>query len=143
MANGVYNRAKYMLADGTLDLPTAADLRVLLVNTSYVFDPDHNFVSDVVANEISAGGYSRQPLTGETITEDDTNDFAYLHADNVAFGALAAGQTIGGAILFKYNASDSAAEVIAFYDVTDTPTNGGTITLNWAADASGGVLKLA
>lgn len=143
MANGVYNRAKYMMLDGTLDLPTAADLRVLLVNASYSFNPDHNFVSDVVANEISVAGYSRQALTTESITEDDANDMAYLDADDVVFASLAAGQTVGGAVLYKFNAADAAAEVIAFYDVTDTPTNGGNITIQWAAPASGGVLKLA
>ena len=40
------------------------------------------------------------------------------------------------------NAS-AASPLIAFYDVTDTPTNGGDITIQWAAAASGGVLKLA
>jgi hypothetical protein len=143
MANGVYNRAKYLLADGTLDLPTTADLRVLLVNTGYAFNADHNFVSEVVANEISAAGYARQPLTGETITEDDTNDFAYLDADDTPFPAMASGQTIGGAIVYKFNAADASAEVIAFYDLTDTATNGGTVTVQWAAIASGGVLKVA
>lgn len=132
-----------MLLDGTLDLPTAADLRVLLVTTAYAFDADHNFVSDVVASELSVGGYARQPLTTETITEDDASDFAYLDADDTAFGALAAGQTIGGAVVYKFNAADAAAEVIGFYDLVDTATNGGTVTIQWATPATGGVLKQA
>jgi hypothetical protein len=145
MANGVYNRAKYMFMDGTIDLPTVADLRVLLVKDTYTFNPDHNFVSDVVAGalEISVAGYARQPLTTETITEDDALDFAYLDADDPVFTALVAGQTIGGAVLFKYNVADAAAEAIAFYDTTDTPTNGGNVTIQWATPANGGVLKLA
>lgn len=145
MANGVYNRAKYMLADGTLDLPTTADLRVLLVKSTYTFDPDHNFVSDVIAGsqEISVGGYSRQALANETITEDDANDFAYLDADDSVFTSLASGQTIGGAVVYKFNAADASAEVIAFYDTTDTLTNGGNVTIQWNTPANGGVLKLA
>lgn len=146
MANGVYNRAKYMLLDGTLDLPTTADLRVLLVKSTYTFDPDHNFIDPGISTgsqEISVAGYARQPLTGETIVEDDTNDFAYLDADDIVFAGLAAGQTVGGAVLYKYNAADTAAELIAFYDLTDTATNGGSITVQWATVASGGILKLA
>lgn len=146
MANGVYNRAKYLLLDGALDLPTTADLRVLLVKSTYTFDPDHNFIDPGIttgSQEISVGGYARQPLTGESITEDDTNDFAYLDADDTVFASLAAGQTIGGAVLYKYHAADTSAELIAFYDLTDTPTNGGNVTVGWATPANGGVLKVA
>jgi hypothetical protein len=144
MANGVYNRGKYLIATAGANL-ASADLRVLLVKDTYVFDNDHNFVSDVIAGskEISVGGYARVALTTKTVTEDDTNDFAYLDADDVLFAALAAGQTVGGAVLYKFNAADGAAEVIAFYDLTDTLTNGGDITVVWNTPANGGVLKLA
>lgn len=142
MANGVYNKGKYVIANAGANL-ASADLRVLLVNSAYSFDADHNFVSDVSANEISVGGYARSALDNKILTEDDTNDFAYLDADDEVFTSLASGQTIGGAILYLFNAADSAAALIAFYDVTDTPTNGGNVTIQWAAPASGGVLKLA
>jgi hypothetical protein len=144
MANGVYNKGKYLLGSDTVTL-VGSDLRVLLVKSTYTFDADHNFVSDVIAGslEISVAGYSRQPLTTETFTEDDTNDFAYLDADDVTFASLTAGQTVGGAVLYKYNAADASAEVIAFYDVVDTATNGGDIVIQWATPANGGVLKIA
>lgn len=141
MANGVYNRGKYLFASG--GITTSTDLRTLLVNSAYTFADTHNFVSDVSSSEISVSGYSRYDHSSVTITEDDTNDFAYLDLDDATFTSLVAGQTIGGAVLYKYNAADSAAEVIAFYDVTDTPTNGGDVTIQWAAAASGAVLKLA
>lgn len=147
MANGVYNRGKQLLATAGANL-SSADLRVMLVNSTYTFDNNHNFIDNVAAgdpidHEISVGGYARQALANKTVTEDDTNDFAYLDADDTVFTALAAGQTIGGAILYKHNASDAAAEVIAFYDLVDTATNGGNVTIQWATPANGGVLKLA
>lgn len=141
MANGVYNKGKYLFASG--GITTSTDLRTLLVNSSYSFADTHNFVSDVSSSEISVSGYARYDHSSVTITEDDTNDFAYLDLDDATFTSLAAGQTIGGAVLYKYNAADSSAEVIAFYDVTDTPTNGGDVTIQWAAAGSGAVLKLA
>jgi hypothetical protein len=141
MANGVYNRGKYLFASG--GITTSTDLRTLLVTSSYTFADTHNFVSDVAASEVSVSGYGRYDHASVTVTEDDTNDFAYLDLDDATFTALVAGQTIGGAIVYKYNAADAAAEVIAFYDVTDTPTNGGDVTIQWAGAASGAVLKLA
>jgi len=148
MANGVYNRAKFLLAGAGLDLDTA-DLRLMLVNTGYTFDNNHNFIDnagagDPIDQEITVGGYARVALTTKTLTEDDTNDMAYLDADDVVFTALAAGQTIGGAILFdNAGGADTARIVIAFYDLVDTATNGGNVTVQWAVVASGGVLKLA
>jgi len=147
MANGVYNRGKQLLATAGVNLDTA-DLRLMLVNATYTFDNNHNFIDNVAAgdpidHEISVGGYSRQALANTTVTEDDANDFAYLDADDVVFSSLVAGQTIGGAILYVHNASDTAAAVIAFYDLVDTATNGGNVTIQWATPANGGVLRLA
>lgn len=153
MANLVYNRGKYLV--GQMNT-TAATLQLMLVSTSYVADPDHNFLyansSSGAAGEpkgweISVGGYARQTLANLTLFEDDTNDFAGLDATDVTFAALAPGQTIGGAVLYRYSTSggttgDSGQDLIAFYDLTDTPTNGGDITIQWASTSAGGVLKL-
>lgn len=147
MANGVYNKGKAQIANGGTDLDTS-DLRLMLVNSGYTFNPDHNFIDnagagDPIDQEISVSGYSRQTLANKVVTQDDTNDFAYLDADDVVFTALAAGQTIGGAILFRHTGTDTTAPVIAFYDLVDTATNGGNVTIQWATPANGGVLKLA
>jgi hypothetical protein len=144
MANGVYNRGKFLVATAGVNLSTA-DLRVLLVKSTYTFDPDHNFVADVVAGalEISAAGYARQALTSKTVVEDDANDFAYLDADDPNFGSIAAGQTVGGMVLFIHTGSDATAQLIAYYDLVDTLTNGLALSVAFAAVALGGVLKLA
>lgn len=148
MANGVYNKAKELLANGGLDLDTNT-LKVMLVNSTYSFDADHLFVdnagaSDPIDKEISVSGYSRQTLASAAVTRDDTNDFAYLDGTDTVFTALVAGQTIGGAILYKdAGGADTANPVIAFYDLTDTPTNGGNVTIQWATPANGAILKLA
>ena len=142
MANSVTNKCKFELATGDANLD-AADMRCLLLTTAGAPTADTNFVNDIVANEVSVGGYARQTLTGETVTEDDTNDFAYLDANDATFTALVAGQTIGWAILFRHTGSDATAPVYGNYDVTDTPTNGSDVTIVWATPANGGLLKLA
>lgn len=150
MANLVFNRGKYIV--GTVDM-TASTFRLMLVSTGYVENQDHNTVddgttSDPLSYEISVGGYSRQSV-GLAAFEDDTNDFAGLDSADKTFSSLAAGQTVGGCVLYRYSTSgspnttsDTGQDLIAFYDVTDTPTNGGDITIQWASTSAGGTLKL-
>jgi len=156
MANGVFNRG-YTIAQ-VFDM-TNSTFRVMLVSTGYTFNPDHDFVNSNTSSgsngepkvfEISVGGYSRQNLT-QSRFEDDTNDFAGLDASDTTFSALAAGGTIGGAVLYLYSSSgtlgaggttgDSGQNLVSFYDLVDTPTNGGDITIQWASTSAGGVLK--
>jgi hypothetical protein len=67
---------------------------------------------------------------------------AYLDADDVVFPAIAAGETIGGAVLYRDAGSDATSPNLTFYDFTDTPTNGGAPTIQWALPANGGVIKM-
>lgn len=141
MADLVTNKFKYEVFTGDANLD-AADLRILLLKSSAP-TADTNFVDDLVpaTNELSVSGYSRHTLASETVTEDDANDFAYLDATDPVFTALATGQTITWAVLFRHTGSDATAPVYAGYDVTDTPTNGGNVTLQFATPANGGALK--
>lgn len=153
MANLVYNRGKYKIGQVNT---TGITWQLMLVTTGYVADQDHNFVysnssSGVLGEprvyESTVSGYARQTLTSLALFEDDSNDFAGLDAADVTFSALVAGNTIGGAVLYIYSSSggttgDSGQELVAFYDITDTPTNGGDITIQWASTSAGGVLKL-
>ncbi len=146
MANGVYNKGLEELGKAATDLD-ASDLRLMLVLSTYVFNPDHLFVDNGDANdpqshEVSVSGYARQTLANKTVTRDDTNDFSYLDADDVVYTALVAGQTIGGAVLFRHTGTDTTAPLIAFYDLVDTATNGGNVTIQWNTPANGGVIKL-
>lgn len=148
MANFTYNYGKFLLANGSLNL-LSDNIAVLLVAGSYTgaaANNNANVVHEIVSHEITTGtvsGYARQSLTSKTITEDDTNDFAYLAAANVTFSTLGTGNTVTGVILFKQGANNNASPLIAYYDVTPTLTNGGDITIEWANSANGGVLKLA
>lgn len=136
MASGLYNKGQYLIATQALNW-TSTDIRVLLLKTGYTFDKDHNFVSDLTpaSNEVTVGGYSRSAaIASPTITEDDANDRIKFDAADQAFGALATGETVIAAVLYKYNAADASAELLVFADFADTPTNGSTFTVQWHAD---------
>tara|TARA_R110000824_G_scaffold54028_1_gene149047 strand:+ start:10504 stop:10947 length:444 start_codon:yes stop_codon:yes gene_type:complete len=141
MAN-VYNRGKLAVTNGTLGATGwstgGADVGVLLVGAGYVYDPDHNFVSDL-SNELAGGGYARvTALGGRTITEDDANDRVGYDALDATFTTLGAGAgTPTQAIVFNNTPGvDTAKELIARIPLTAPPLpNGGDYTIQW--DASG------
>lgn len=149
MAN-VYNVAKKRLADGDLDLNLPADLRMLLLQSSGppVFNADHATITAVLGDaantEVSVGGYSRQALTGEITAQDDTNDRMEASANKVTFAALAAGQTIGAAVLYdEGGGTDGTRYPIAYYELTDTATNGGDQEVRFSGvDGVGVYLRL-
>jgi hypothetical protein len=145
MANGTYNEGAKRIFNGGIDLDTSA-IQVMLVKSTYVFDPDHAAIDDGSANdpashEISVSGYARQTLASRTVGKDDPGNYAYLDADDTAFGALAGTQIIGAAIIFYNTGLDTTSIPIALFDLPDTTTNGSAVTIVWAAVGSGGVLK--
>ncbi len=137
MADLVTTKGCFEILNGAADLD-ASDLRMAFIKTTAP-TKETNFMDGIT--EVTVSGYARQTLAGETVTEDDTNDFAYLDATDPVFSALAAGETVIGAVLFRHTGSDATAPVYAFYDFTDTPTNGGDITIQFATPANGGALK--
>lgn len=155
MANFVFNQGKFLLANGSLNL-ISDTIQLLLVANSYensntvAFLADANNVHEIVSHVITTAtvsGYANVALSSRTVSETDdggtTNGFAFFNAANVTFSTLGTGNTIGGCILYRAGANNNASPLIAFYDVVDTPTNGGDITIQWANTVNGGVLKLA
>jgi hypothetical protein len=144
MATGHWltNRGKLLLLQGAWDDDAATLIRVgLLVGTQPVAADtaaevaDLNTVNDLLvtagATECSAGGYARQNLTRSNATEDDANDRVNIDASDVAFGALATGQTIIGAFFYDAttDTNDTTRQLMSVdWFTTGVPTNGGTIT---------------
>lgn len=159
MASGTPVRTLAEIFRGSIDLVNDT-FRVALFNdtTAYAFDEDaHEFVGDVLdggttAEEFGGAGgtgYSRQGLTGSTVTEDNTNGTGDWDADNVTFSGLN-DATIQGAIIYKQVGGDDTTPaddpIIQVYDgdqsdVNDfpIPTNGSDIQIEVATD---GLLNL-
>jgi hypothetical protein len=145
----VYNLAKKLIADGSLDLLTDT-IKVMLVGSTYTEDADHDYVNpSAYLTEISgtgyAGGYGgsgRKTLASKTVTEDDANDRAEFDAANLTWTSINAG-TPAGAILIRERAAtgDTMSELIAFIDSGGFPivTNGGDLSITWDAE---GILNL-
>lgn len=157
MADLVFNRGKFLAASGRVS--TSADIQIMLVTTCFLDVAnllDLNLVDDGTTNdpasyELTVSGYARHDLAGLAGFEDDTNDHAGLDATNATFSSLASGETIGAAVSYVYSSSggsigtqttsDTGQELLALYDIADTPTNGGDVTIQWADTTDGGFLK--
>ncbi len=144
----VYNEAKKQALGVFLGPVNLSGLKCMLVDTTYVFNPDLTAIDDGTAadpasHEIATGGYARQTLTGGVVGKDLTGDFGYLDFDDAVFPSLATGATIGGAVIYWPGASDALSIPVSFYDVADTPTNGSSVTIQFASAAAGAAIKAA
>lgn len=154
MPSGFYSKALEDILGGVFSL--SSTLKVMLVDTAYVYDPDHTVIDNGANNTTDpsfcelvatnyAGGFNGAGRKTATITRDTDNAtnrarFALGDLTWTALGGATNG-TIGGAILIREVTNDAASRVVAFWDLTDTPTNGGDITLDFAALAAGGNLQ--
>jgi hypothetical protein len=142
MASGVYNEGSESLQDGTIDYLTDANVKIMLLLSSYSFDKDHATVTTLAASEITVSGYTggfggagRKALGSKTVAKNDTTDRVVFDAADPSAWTLAAGETVGGAAIIRENTNDAGSTPLFFLDFTDTPTNGGTFTVQF--DAAG------
>lgn len=108
----------YLVAIQSLDWVND-DIRAMLVDTSYVNDKTRDFIDDgtaddPVSHEMGVASYVRQSVTGRSVFRDDTGLTIDLKCDDVDFGVLESGETVGGVVVYRHNASDAAAEIITF-----------------------------
>lgn len=129
MANVLYTRAKLKILQASINL-ASDDIRALLVDTAlYTFNRDaHEFLSS-----IAGGARVGSPVAlGSKSLAIITNAIEFDAADTV-FTAVT-GATVEAVVLYKYNASDAAAPLIAYIDTaTGLPATpaGTNITVAW------------
>ena len=145
MASGWYNSGARDVADRTIDL--AADtIKAILVTSSYTPNKDHDFVDDVVANELSGTGYTggfagsgRKTIASKAFSTDTTNDRVEFTFGAVTWTAINAGSP-KYLILVKEITNDAASRLIAYLDLGTVTTNGGDLTVT--PDATLGALQI-
>src|SRR5687768_7037937 len=97
MVSGWYVFGARDVADRTIDL-IGDTLKVMLVGAGYIPDPDHDFVSDVNAQELNGTGYAngfggagRKTLAGKAFATDLGNNRVEFTFDPVLWAAINAG----------------------------------------------------
>lgn len=126
MASFVFNEAALQLQGGTITWASDT-IKVRLVANSVTPNKD----------DTSMTGYTAigtdQTLGSKTKTKDATNDRIVYDGADVSYTAVTSVSTIGWIIVYKFVTNDAGSTPIVCIDVTDTPTNGGDISVPWAA----------
>jgi hypothetical protein len=118
-----YNHARYLLAEGDLDLG-AGDIKALLVTSAYTPDVDaHDFLDDVT-NEVAGNGYARQTLaySGVTRVAKGANK-TRLSSDPVEFAAAGGSIVARRMILFKDTGNPATSPLLSHVLLDSTPAD--------------------
>lgn len=132
MANQFYPKGAQKLMSAAINL--AADtIKVALVPSTYTFSTAHEFLSDLGT---SVG--TDQTLANKSVAG------GVFDADDAEFGAIASGNTIKAAVIYKSTGSAATSPLLCFIDeVVGFPvaTNGGEQTVRWS-DGSAKIISL-
>lgn len=113
---------------------TGQTLKLLLVNATDTADKvNDEFVAAIVANELSDGSYARKTLASITILEDNNGHAVRLDAADVLFTALAGGETVNAAYVYREVTNDADSYLVARLDGSNITTNGGNVTVTFHA----------
>ena len=127
MPNQLYPKGAEKMLKGEVNFATD-NIAAALIPSTYTFSDAHEFLS-------SAGTLvgTKQALAGKSTTG------GVFGADNVGFGAVAAGSTTKGVVLFKDTGNPATSPLLIYLDeVTGFPmsTNGASIDIEWPTGAA-------
>lgn len=134
MANIKYNGFKQSLVEGLVHFD-ADNFKLMLVDNTYVPDPDlHKFRSDVTG-EVVGTGYTAggKSLVNKTVTRDDVNDKIVLDAEDVIWGNSEI--TARGAILYQDKGNATLDLLVLYIDfVSDQTSAAGDFGVQWGTN---------
>lgn len=87
-----------------------ADIRIILVDSGYVYSEAHDFLNDVVAGTRVA---TSAALSGKTVVS------GVADASDVTFVGLA-GDAVAGIVIYEHTGVEGTSPLILFYDRTAT-----------------------
>lgn len=133
--------------NGTDDYLTNSAIKIMLIGiaTAYTYAVDDTFVDSAGANDAidaelnGVSGYTRgfagagrKTLGTKTVTIVDASDRVEMRGVVTVWTSLGTGDTVDAAIAIIELTNDAATYMFSHHDVTNTPTNGGDITLDFA-----------
>lgn len=134
MASGWFDSGLRDVLDGTISLITDT-IKLMLVGPGYAPNKAHDFIDDLVAQELSGPGYTggfggagRKTIAGKAWSTDTTNHRVEFTFNGVLWVAIDAGIGAYG-ILVKEITNDAASRLIGYLDFNpDVQFNGGDFT---------------
>jgi hypothetical protein len=158
VGSGLYTYGWMKVLDGTIDIDTTVlKLMIHTTATTYTYDADHTAVDaggadDLVDAEANVTNYARgwggsgRKTATITLQANNTDNRVDIAIGDLTWSALggAANQTINGATLIKEGGSDDTTSIpLANFDLPNTITNGGDMTLDFATLGAGGNIQVS
>jgi len=141
MAEGdgaLYNNFKEQLMEGVFQLQSGGHTIKAILVSGYTPDIDtHTQYSDVSGSEYSTGdNYTEggETLTSQDTTQDNDNDRGKFDAANVTWSSLGALDPATPSHVILYDDTATNDELIGYWALGTTATNGGDYTIAWHAD---------
>lgn len=136
MASKVYGNAIKAAFNKEVDWDTDT-IKVMLLSSAYTPNQDsHDYLDDVVANEVTGTGYTSggAALTSKTAAYDAATNTVKFDAADVTW----AGSTITARYAVVYDdsgATNAQKALIAYFDfTTDRASSNGDFVIRWGAD---------
>lgn len=132
MSNTIYASARESYLTAGLNWATD-DVRVILCDSTYVFDPTDDFLDDVPVG-------ARLAVSGSLANKTTTDGVA--DADDVTFPTVAAGDTVTSVIVYNHTGTESTSDLILYMDETaagaviNRLTDGNDIVVRWSNSAT-------
>jgi hypothetical protein len=125
MTSQLFSWGRQGFLEGSIDWDTD-DVRVMLVKSTYTFDDNDEFVSDTTPASNDNGRSAALGTKSVTGGVADAADTTLVATAAVQCNAL---------IVYKYNASDTAARLICYIDSATglpfTPAASQTVSISW------------
>jgi hypothetical protein len=140
MANFIFDRAKYNLAQGKINLLTD-DIRVILMSSAYVPNASTQHVyTDITATEITGVGYitAGQRLLNPQLVEDDVNNWTKFTGTDMTWTTA----TLTARYAVLYDNTEVSKSLIALYDFNQEMSSyGGDYIIAW--DSLYGIFRIS
>jgi len=136
MASSWTNGGLKRILEGSVNL-TSDTLKMMLLDNAYVLNPDHEFISDILAREVAGTGYTggfggsgRKTLAGKSFAKDDTLNEARFDATDPVWSGADFG-TAGFLALVKEVTTNADSPVLGILDLGTggVLTKGGSFTV--------------
>lgn len=133
MASAWYPAGLALAVKTAYDLDDSTKVKIALVTTTCTYNVAHDAYDDVSTNVVGT------PIVLSSITwVAASNVLTFDAADTgLTWTAVAAGSTIGACVVYYDSGTPATSYLLAFLDCTDTPTNGGNITITLNASGIG------
>jgi hypothetical protein len=136
MASKVYGNALKAAFNKEIDFDSDT-IKVMLLNSAYTPNQDsHDYLDDVVANEVTGTGYTAggAALASKTVTYDAATNTVKFDAADVTWTA----STITARYAVVYDdagATNATKPLLAYFDfTTDRASSNGEFVVRWGAD---------